>query len=63
MTTGINGKVKGAVGNAIVCVERCDWNGKTYPIKAILAAVVDGETIKADTWYTVVDGKWVEVKD
>lgn len=63
VTTGIDGMVMGAVGNAIVCVERGDWDGETYPIKAILAAIVDGETIKADTWYTVVDGEWVEVKD
>ena len=60
MTTDCHGMVKGAVGNAIVCVERGDWDEKTFPIKAILAAIVDGETIKADTWYTVVDGNWKE---
>ena len=60
LSTGIDGKVMGEIGNAIVCVERGDWNGETYPIKAILSAIVDGETIKAGIWYTVKDGKWVE---
>ena len=62
LSTGINGKVMGEIGNAIVCVERGDWNGETYPIEAILSSVVDGETIKAGVWYTVKDGKWVEAK-
>ena len=62
LSTGINGKVMGEIGNAIVCVELGDWDGNTYPIKAILSAVVDGETIKAGVWYTVKDGKWVEAE-
>ena len=62
LNTGINGKVMGEIGNAIVCVERGDWNGETCPIKAILSAVVDGEIIKAGVWYTVKDGKWVKVE-
>ena len=62
LSTCINGKVLGEVGNAIVCVERGDWDGNTYPIKAILSAVVDGEIIKAGVWYTVEDGKWVEAQ-
>lgn len=62
LSTGLNGKVMGLLGNAIVCVERGDWDGSTYPIKSIMSAVVDGETIKANVWYTVKNGKWVEVE-
>ena len=62
LSAGIGGKVMGSLGNAIVCVERGDWDGNTYPIKAILSAVVDGEIIKAGVWYTVEDGKWVKVR-
>ena len=60
ISAGVRGKVMGSLGNAIVCVERGNWDGSTYPIKAILSAVVDGEIIKADVWYTVEGGKWVE---
>jgi hypothetical protein len=52
----------GAIGNAIVCVERGEFDGNTYPIKTILSAVVDGGIIKPDVWYTVENGKWVEAK-
>ena len=58
MTTGFFGRVMGDIGNAIVCVERRD-NGE---IAAILAGIVDGETLKPDVWYTVKDGQWSEVE-
>lgn len=58
MATGFYGRVMGEIGNAIVCVERED-SGK---IKAILAGVVDGETLKPGVWYTVKNGQWVEVQ-
>ena len=57
MTTGFYGRVMGEIGNAIVCVERRD-NGE---IAAILAGIVDGETLKPGVWYTVKNGKWTEV--
>ena len=37
--------------------------GDSYDIAAWKAVVVDGETIKADTWYTLKDGELVEVMD
>ena len=58
MTTGFFGRVMGNIGNAIVCVERRD-NGE---IAAILAGIVDGETLKPGVWYTVKNGQWVEVQ-
>ena len=63
VSAGYNGRVMGAVGNAIVCVERGDWDGKTYPIKHILSAVVDGAKIKAGIWYTIKNGQWVEIEE
>ena len=59
MTTGFYGRVMGDLGNAIVCVER-KTNGD---IAAILAGIVDGETLKPGVWYTVKDGQWVEVQE
>lgn len=62
LSAGFDGKVMGEIGNAIVCVERGDWDGNTYPIKTILSAVVDGVIIKSNVFYTVENGKWVEVE-
>ncbi|MEA5003819.1 MAG: hypothetical protein VB081_10005 [Christensenella sp.] len=62
IATGYESKAKGALGCAIVVVERDEWNGETYPLIAIKSAIVDGETIKADTFYTVINGEFVEAK-
>ena len=56
---GFAGKVKGALGCGICCVERDPDDGKILHIRA---DIVDGEKIKADTWYTVKNGEWVEVE-
>ena len=53
------GKVKGGLGCAICGVELDDEGNNI----AISAVIVDGEKIKADTWYTVKNGKFVEVKE
>ena len=59
---GIKGKAKGALGCWIVCAE---WENKTegWHIKCVKAAAVDGERIKADTWYMLQDGEFVEATD
>ena len=63
IVTGDKSKVKGAIGCGIVAVERGDWDGETYPIVAIKAAIVDGEKIKPDTWYVLKNGEFVEKKE
>ena len=63
LASGENGRVMGALGCVICCVERGDWNGKTFPIKNVKAAIVDGKSIKAYTWYTLKNGEFVEVSD
>ena len=62
IVTGFEGKAKAALGCAIVIAERGKWNGTTYPLINIKSAIVDGEIIKADTWYTVKNNEFVEVK-
>lgn len=53
-------KIRGGIGAILViCAER----ETNYNIAAWKAAVVDGETIKADTWYTLRDGEFVEVQE
>ena len=60
LAAGAECKAKGALGCAICVVERGEWDEETYPIINIKAAIVDGETIKADTYYTLRDGELVE---
>ena len=61
MVTGYKSKAKAGLGSAIVIAERGEWNGRTYPLINIRAAIVDGKKIKADTWYTLVDNNFIEV--
>ena len=62
IVTGKGSKAAGALGDWIVLTERGEWNGYTYPIKEVKAFKVDGEKIKADTFYKLVDGEAVEVQ-
>ena len=60
IVTGKGSKAAGALGDWIVLTERGEWNGDTCPIKEVKAFKVDGEKIKADTFYKLVDGEAVE---
>ena len=60
IAAGFESRVKGALGCAIVCVERGKWDGNTYPLLSVLAGIVDGKKLLPGTWYTVKGGKWVE---
>jgi len=51
--------VKGGIGAILVIAEE---NENDYDVKEWKAVVVDGETIKADTWYKLVDGELVEAE-
>ena len=58
MVTGFDGSVMGALGCAIFAAERDRFSGE---ILSVAAAIVDGEAIKAKTWYRCIGGKFVEV--
>ena len=60
MSAGINGKVKAEVGNWIAIAEWKVKDSHFAPV-GIVAAKVDGEKIKADTWYKLENGQLVEV--
>ena len=62
LAAGYECKAMGALGCAICCVERGKWDGEAHPIIAAKAAIVDGEKIKADTWYQLKNGEFVEVE-
>ena len=63
IVTGKDGKAKGSLGNWLVLTERGDWDGETFPIKEVKAVKVDGERIKADTFYKLIDGEFKEVEE
>ena len=50
----------GSLGCALFLVERGEYDGETYPIVAVKAAIVDGENVKPGVWYTLRDGELVE---
>ena len=52
-------KVRGGLGAVLVIVEEGDSD---YDIKEWKTEVVDGERIKADTWYRLENGEFVEAK-
>ena len=56
---GNNVKVRGGMGAVLVCAVECE---DSYGIKTWAAAVVDGEKIKPDTWYTVENGEFIEAE-
>ena len=58
---GKRGKVKGPVGTWITLAEYGDWDGEGYPCLCVKSAQIDGEALKADTLYTLVNGEFVEV--
>ena len=59
LVRGNDVKIKGGLGAVLVI---CEENADNLDIKEWLAFVVDGEDIKADTWYKLVDGKPVEAE-
>ena len=58
MASGLGGKVKGSLGCALFTVE----HGNFGEILSVAAAIVDGESIKPNTWYACEGGKLVEVE-
>ena len=55
---GKNVQVKGGIGAILVIAEERD---DTYDIVGWKAVAVDGEVVKADTWYRLENGELVEV--
>ena len=57
---GNNVKVKGGIGSILVIAEE---NTSNYDIVDWKAVIVDGENVKADTWYCLKDGELCEVAE
>ena len=59
IVTGKNSKAKGALRDWLVLTERDD----DWKILGVKAVMVDGEKIKADTWYCLTGGEVKEAED
>ena len=66
---GPKSKAKGVLGSYLVFAEWEDiddgeiWEECRWGFKGAKMARVDGEFIKTDTWYKLVDGEIVEAED
>ncbi|MDO9471920.1 MAG: hypothetical protein Q7J28_02610, partial [Caulobacter sp.] len=60
--SGYNGKVMGAIGNALFAVERGGRDGTGYPILSVACGIVGKDGIEPDVWYAAKDGKLVRVE-
>jgi hypothetical protein len=62
MAIGYEGRASAAKGNWITLAEWKNNNKGEWNIKTVKTAKVDGKRIMPDTFYTLKDGKFVEVK-
>ena len=65
---GYHGKVKGVIGSYLVLAdwegnENNYWTQELWSLKGAKMVRVDGEKIKENTWYTMKNGEFVEVKE
>ena len=60
---GKRGKVKGPVGTWITLSEYGEGDGEGWPCICVKSAKIDGETLKADTFYMLRGGEFVEVAE
>ena len=57
-----NGRCRAGL-NSLIAIANHKWNGNDYEVTDFKAGIVDGSKIKADTWYKLVNGEFVEVDD
>ena len=63
MCAGNKSRAKAKVGSWITLAE-WEWNEKNrYVPVCVKTEYVDGENVKADTWYQLKNGKFVEVEE
>ena len=64
---GYKSKAKGVLGSYLVFAdwegnENHYWKQEEWTLKGAKMVQVDGEVIKENTWYTIVDGEIIEVE-
>ena len=59
---GIEGKAKACLGSWIMLAEWV-FMGDCWHIKTVKTAKIDGEKLKADTWYMLKNGEFEEAEE
>ena len=59
---GKDNKCKGSIGSFLVLSEWGEYDSGKFPFVSAQMVEVDGEKIKADTWYALVDGEITEIE-
>ena len=57
---GKDNKCKGSIGSYLVLSEWGDWDGGKYPLLGVQMVKVDGEKIKENTFYKLINGQIIE---
>ena len=60
---GKRGRIKAPVGTWCTLAEYGEWDGAGYPCVCVKSFKIDGETYKADTWYTLKGSEITEVDE
>ena len=60
---GYKSRAKGVIGSYITCTEWKENGEDKWVLVQAKTVQVDGEKIKADTYYELIDGEFVEAKD
>ena len=60
---GKRGRIKAPVGTWCTLAEYGEWNGEGCPCICVKSFEIDGETYKANTWYTLKGSEIVEVPE
>ncbi|WP_207900751.1 hypothetical protein, partial [Anaerospora hongkongensis] len=59
---GVENKAKGVIGCWLVLAEWIDA-GTEWRLESVKSVLVDGDIIKANTWYKLLNGEFIEAKD
>ena len=60
---GVESKAKGSIGTWLVLAEWKFTDDFCWEVREVKTTIVDGETIKADTLYQLINGEFVEVEE
>lgn len=63
VVVGRNGSKAKAGVNSVIVLTEWGFSGDEYVPTAVKAVIVDGKTVKADTWYTLVNGELTETEE